>query len=46
MTLWIGYGAVPKSSSQFQLKEFWKLNNYVYELFIVKILLITIDWKF
>ena len=35
-------GAVLKSFSQWQLKEFWKLNNYVYELFIFKILLIAI----
>ena len=27
MTLWIGNGAVLKSSSQWQLNEFWKLNN-------------------
>ena len=46
MTLWIGNGAVLKSSSQWQLKEFWKLNNSVHELFIFKILLIAIDWNF
>ena len=43
MTLWIGNGAVLKSSSQWQLKEFGKLNSYVHELFIFKILLIAID---
>ena len=46
MTLWISNGAVLKSSSQWQLKEFWKLNNAVHELFILKILLIAMDWKF
>ena len=46
MALWIGYGAVLKSSSQWQLKEFWKLNNSGHELFIFKILLIAIDWNF
>ena len=45
MTLWIGNGAVLKSSSQGQLNEFLKLNNSVHELFIFKILLIAIDWK-
>ena len=39
MTLWIGNGAVLKSSSQWQLKEFRKLN-------IFKILLIAFDWNF
>ena len=39
MTLWIGNGAVLKSSSQWQLKE-------VDELFIFKILLIAMDWNF
>ena len=42
MTLWIGNGAVLKSSSQWQLKEFSKLNNSVHELFILKDLLIAI----
>ena len=46
MTLWTGNGAVLKSSSQWQLKEFWKLNYSGYELFIFKILLIAIDWNF
>ena len=46
MTLWIGNGAVLKSSSQWQLKEFWKLNNSVHELFIFKIHLIGIDWNY
>ena len=46
MTLWIGYGAVLKSPSQWQLNEFGKLNNYGHELFIFKILLIAIDWNF
>ena len=36
MTLWIGNSAVPKSSSQWQLKELRKLNNSVHELFIFK----------
>ena len=43
MTLWIGNGAFLKSSSQWQLKEFRKLNNSVNELFIFKIILIAID---
>ena len=34
MTLWIGNGAVLKSSSQWQLKEVWKLNNSGHDLFI------------
>ena len=46
MTLWIGNGAVLKSSSQCHLKEVWKLNNSVHELFIFKILLIAIDLNF
>ena len=46
MTLWIGKGAVLESSSQWQLKEFWKLNYSVQELFIFKILLIAIKWNF
>ena len=46
MTLWIGNGAVLKSSSQWQLKEFLKLNNSVHEFFIFKILLIAMDWNF
>ena len=46
MALWKGNGAVLKSSSQWYLKEFWKLNYSVYELFIFKILLIAIDWNF
>ena len=46
MTLWIGNGAVLKSSSQWQLKEFRKLNYSVHELFIFKILSIAIDWSF
>ena len=46
MTLWIVNGAVVKSSSKWQLKEFWKLNNSGQELFIFKILLIGIDWNF
>ena len=43
MTLWKGNGAVLKSSSQWQLKEFSKLNNSVHELFIFKIHLLAID---
>ena len=46
MTLWIGNGAVLKSFSQGQSKEFGKLNNSGHELFIFKILLIAIDWNF
>ena len=46
MTLWIGYGAVLKSSSQWRLKELEKLNNSGHELFIFKILLIAIAWNF
>ena len=43
MTLWIGNGAVLKSSSPWQLKEFCILNNSVHELFIFKTLLIAMD---
>ena len=46
MTLWKGNGAVLKGSSRWQLKEFWKFNNSVHELFIFKILLIAIDCNF
>ena len=46
MTLWIDNGAVRKSSSQWQLNEFGKLNNSGHELFIFSILLIAIDWNF
>ena len=46
MTLRISNGAVLKSSSRWQLKEFLKLNNSVHELFIFKILLIAMDWNF
>ena len=49
MTLWIGNGAILKSSSPWQLKELnklKKLNNSGHELFIFKILLIAIDWNF
>ena len=46
MTLWIGNGAVLKSSSEWQLKEFWKFYNFGHELFIFKILLIAIEWNF
>ena len=46
MTLWIGNGAVLKNSSQWQLNEFWKLNNSGHKLFIFKILLIAIDLTF
>ena len=34
IALWIGNGAVLKSSSQWQLKEYRKLNNSAHELFI------------
>ena len=46
MTLWIGNGAVLQSFSQWQSKEFWKVNNSGHELFIFEILLIIIDWNF
>ena len=48
MALWIGNGAVLKSSSQWQLTEFSKLNysGHELDLFIFKILLIAIDWIF
>ena len=46
MTLWIGNGAVLKSSSQRQLNELGKLSNSGHELFIFNILLIAIDWNF
>ena len=46
MTLWIGIDAVLKSSNQWQLNEFRKSNNSVHKLFILKILLIAIDWNF
>ena len=46
MTLWIGNGAVLRSSSQWQLKEFWKLDNSIHELFILKIRLVAIEWNF
>ena len=45
-TLWKGNGAVIKSSSQWQLKECWKLNNSVHELSIFMILLIAIGCNF
>ena len=44
MTLWIGKGAVLNSSSQWQLKEFWKLNNSGHESSIFKILFIAMDF--
>ena len=37
-TLWIGNGAVLKSSSQWQSSKLLKSNNSVHELFIFKIL--------
>ena len=46
MTLWIGNGAVLKSSCHWQSKEFRKLDNSVHELFVFKILLIAKDWNF
>ena len=46
MTFWIGNGTVLKSSSEWQLKEFRKINNSGHELSIFKILLIAIDWNF
>ena len=42
MTLWIGYSAVLKSSSQWQLKKM-KINKSWPEIFIFKIHLIVID---
>ena len=46
MTLWIGNGAVLKSSSQWQLKEFWKSIIHGWNYLIFKINLIAIDWNF
>ena len=46
MTLRIGNVAVLKSFSQWQLKEVWKLNFSVHELFIFKIILTAIDLNF
>ena len=46
MTLWIGNGAILESSSQWQLNEFWILNNSVHELFIFEILSTAIDCNF
>ena len=46
MTLWIDNGAVLNSSSQWQLKEFRKLNNSVHDLFIFEIFLTANDWNF
>ena len=46
MTLWISNGAVLKSSSQWQLKEFWKYLIHGRNNLINKILLIAIDWNF
>ena len=46
ITLWIVNGAVRKSSSQWHLKEFLKLDNFGHELFIFEILIIAIDWNF
>ena len=46
MTLWIGNCEGLKSSCQWQLQEFWKLNGSCHEFIIFKILLITIDWNF
>ena len=47
MTLWIGNGAVLKSSSQWQSNEFWKLNNSGHELIIFKnIVLDSRYWDF
>ena len=48
MTLWIGNGAILKSSSQWELKEYRKLNSSSHELFILKILksmdnIVTVD---
>ena len=45
MTSWIGNGAVLKTSSQWQLKEFLKLNNSIHELFIFHFLLIAMDYE-
>ena len=46
MILWIGNGAVLKTSSLWHLKEFLKLNSSVHELPIFKILLIATNWNF
>ena len=45
----VGNGAVLKSSSQWQLKEFRKLNNSGHELFIIRrntVLLVTSSFSF
>ena len=46
MTLWIGNGAVLKSSRQWQLKRILKINSSWPELFNFKILFNAIDWNF
>ena len=46
MTLWIVNGAVLKSSSHWQLKEFQKLIIHGRDNLIFKIHLIAIDWNF
>ena len=43
MTLWIGNGAVLKSSSQWQLKEFRKLNSSGHEFFFFFFFFFKID---
>ena len=44
MTLWIGNGAVLKSSMA--IKGIFQINNSGHELFILKNLLFAIDWNF
>ena len=46
MTLWIGNGAVLKTYSQRQLKEFWKLNSSVHELSKGLLLRVIKNWDF
>ena len=46
VTLWTGNGAVLKSSSQWQLKEFSKQIIHGQNYLIFKIHLIAIDWNF
>ena len=46
MTLWLGNGAVLKSSTQKQWKEFWKQIVHGRNYLIFKILLNAIDCNF
>ena len=46
ITLWIGNGAVLKSSKSMAIKRILKMNNSWTKLFDFQILLIAIDWNF